>query len=68
MKNGESITVFVKALRRIRGLGCSRFTSGACRFEKHLYPTAKYGADRWCLQCIAADALEKTGRARKVKR
>lgn len=44
---------------RLIGTECSRFTGvSTCIEDVGRAPDAKYGAERWCDECIARDALK----------
>jgi hypothetical protein len=53
----ERLAATTAALRLI-GTKCSRYTRGRCSDNPGLSKDARYGADRWCHECIAAEALE----------
>lgn len=58
MTETEKVVVLSKALQIIRGKGCKRFISGNCFRDPQLSRTSRYTANRWCVSCIAAEALE----------
>lgn len=49
-------------LKRIARDGCHTFIGGGtCRDQNSgRWANGKYLADRWCVACVAADALEKS--------
>lgn len=60
MVPGDTETVLAEALILIAGERCSSFTSGCCA-DAGLTRGAKYGAEAWCTECVARDALERAG-------
>jgi hypothetical protein len=58
----SAVTIFGDALILLAGDRCSTFTSGSCSSgTSGKTRGAKYGADAWCSECIARDALERAG-------
>jgi hypothetical protein len=57
-----AVQILTDALLIIAGDRCAAFTSGSCRsVGAGKTRGAPYGADAWCEQCVARDALERAG-------
>jgi hypothetical protein len=60
---GEHDAAAPAALRLIAAVGCTTLYQGSCRDEgSGRTPTAEYGADRWCSECIAQAGLDGDAR------